>query len=159
MGMAYARNLIKAGFEVTGSDVVPERLDLLAGIGGIPAGSGAEVASRCEVVLTALPTVSSFDTALSGAEGIVAGSHPGLTLVEMRTFPLEIKDRGRKALSDDGAAMLDAPVSGTGLQAESAGIVIYARWRSRRYRQGSPLSSLRYPKPHPTSVNSAIARR
>ena len=38
MGMAYARNLIKAGFEVTGSDVVPERLDLLAGIGGIPAG-------------------------------------------------------------------------------------------------------------------------
>ena len=37
MGMAYARNLIKAGFEVTGSDVVPERLDLLTGIGGTPA--------------------------------------------------------------------------------------------------------------------------
>ena len=44
----------------------------------------------------------------------------------MSTFPLEIEDRGRKALSDDGEAMLDAPVSGTGLQAESADIVIHA---------------------------------
>ena len=68
----------------------------------------------------------------------------------MSTFPVEIKDRGRKALSDDRAAMHDAPVSGTGLQAESADIVIYASGEADAVDQGSPF--LRYPKPHSTSM-------
>lgn len=126
MGMAYARNLITAGFEVLGVDPDESRLDLFTSLGGSPIDSASELAARSDVVLIALPSVDALKEAISGAHGIAQGEHHGLVVVEMSTFPLESKEQARAALITAGATMLDAPVSGTGLQAESAEIVVYA---------------------------------
>jgi 3-hydroxyisobutyrate dehydrogenase-like beta-hydroxyacid dehydrogenase len=126
MGTAYTHNLLKAGFGVTGFDIEPARRKAIEEVGGLPTESAAEVAAHSDVVLIALPSVSALEEAIEGEDGLVRGGHSNLIVVEMSTFPLKAKKRARDALRSVGVTMLDAPVSGTGLQAEAAEIVIYA---------------------------------
>lgn len=126
MGIGYARNLIHAGHAVTGYDVATEPLTILAGLGGEPVPSSAEVARLSDVVLVALAERGALREAVAGAEGLVSAARPGLVVVEMGTFSLEDKMWVRDRLTTVGAEVLDAPVSGTGLQAETAEVVVYA---------------------------------
>ena len=50
MGIGLSRNLIKAGFPLTGFDLRSERLDLLTEAGGIAAQSIAQVGETSETV-------------------------------------------------------------------------------------------------------------
>jgi 3-hydroxyisobutyrate dehydrogenase-like beta-hydroxyacid dehydrogenase len=51
---------------------------------------------------------------------------PDLIVVETSTLPVEVKERGRAMLSGVGITMLDCPLSGTGLQAITGDVVVYA---------------------------------
>lgn len=126
MGTAYGTNLLAAGYEVTGFDLDEARRQALQAAGGTAAGSVAEVAAASDVVLIALPSTAALAAAVEGDQGLVEGAHPGLIGVEMSTFPLAAKEQARSALAAAGVTLLDAPVSGTGLQAAVAEIVIYA---------------------------------
>jgi putative dehydrogenase len=126
MGSAYARNLIGAGFPVTGNDVDPERMTALRELGGNTEDSPAGVAATAKVILLALPSVTALDDVVTGPDGLANGARGGTIVVEMGTFPLEAKERVRRVLDETGVETVDAPVSGTGLQAERAEIVIYA---------------------------------
>jgi 3-hydroxyisobutyrate dehydrogenase-like beta-hydroxyacid dehydrogenase len=126
MGTAFSSNLLRNGFDVVGYDVAADRMDELEAAGGASAESPAAVAAQCEAVITALPSVNAFDEVVAGGDGLAAGARPGLTLIEMSTFPLEAKETARAALEPSGVAVIDAPVSGTGLQAAAAEVVIYA---------------------------------
>lgn len=126
MGLAYARNLANAGFDVSGFDVDPERLDALKEAGGTPAESPRQVAELADAILLALPSVDALRTACLGPDGIVGSVRKGAIAVEMGTLPLSAKEECRQALEAAGAAMLDCPVSGTGAQAEKRDLVLYA---------------------------------
>ncbi|HSM45967.1 MAG TPA: NAD(P)-dependent oxidoreductase, partial [Acidimicrobiia bacterium] len=126
MGSAYARNAIAGGFEVRGFDIDDDRVRHLSDIGGHGEVSPAAVAEASDVVLLSLPSVNALDEVVSGDRGLVQGAGPGLVVVEMGTLPIEAKLRARAALDEVGATCVDAPVSGTGLQADAAEIVVYA---------------------------------
>lgn len=126
MGLAYARNLINAGFEVIGTDIEQSRLDQLEALGGHPVQSAGAVGDGSDVVLVALASVAAFSDMLSGEGGLLGASRPGLVVIEMGTLPLDTKMEALESLAQGGTDLLDAPVSGTGLQAESAEIVVYA---------------------------------
>lgn len=126
MGSAYARNLIGAGFEVTGHDIDERRMAALADVGGEAAGTPSAVAEAAEVVLLALPKVEALDEVITGRAGLVNSVSGNEVVVEMSTFPLDAKLRMRDSLGELGVASVDAPVSGTGLQADQADIVVYA---------------------------------
>lgn len=123
MGIAYARNLTEAGYQVIGTDVDEARREALAALGAEVADSSRDVASGVDVVLTALPTVAALDAV---AHDLASTTREGLVVIEMGTFPLDAKRQARETIGVAGMNMLDAPVSGTGLQAETAEIVIYA---------------------------------
>lgn len=126
MGTAYAEHLLKAGFPLIGSDIDEARQEAFGEAGGQPVESAAEVAARSDVVLTALPSTSALENAVESDSGLAEGAHKDLIVVEMSTFPLDAKERARTALLSAGVTMIDAPVSGTGLQAAAAEIVVYA---------------------------------
>ncbi len=126
MGTAYAKNLLDSGFSVTGWDVDDSRHDALRALGGTPLGSVAEVAASADLVITALPSTGALVESAEGETGLAAGVHPGLIVAEMSTFPLAAKQQARKALESLGVSVIDAPVSGTGLQATAAEVAIYA---------------------------------
>jgi 3-hydroxyisobutyrate dehydrogenase-like beta-hydroxyacid dehydrogenase len=139
MGIGYARNLIAGGHPVTGYDVADEPMTTLAGLGGTPASSNAAVASSSDVVLVALAEPSALRDAVDGPEGLAEGARPGLVVVEMGTFPLDLKMWVRNRLTAVGAEVLDAPVSGTGLQAEAGEVVVYASGEPEAIQRARPV--------------------
>jgi 3-hydroxyisobutyrate dehydrogenase-like beta-hydroxyacid dehydrogenase len=139
MGTAFSSNLLKSGFEVVGYDVANDRIDELEVAGGVRGESPAAVAAECEALITALPSVAALEDVVSGDDGILGGAHPGLIVIEMSTFPLEAKEGARAALEPEGVAVIDAPVSGTGLQAAAAEVVIYASGDSGVIAQAAPI--------------------
>lgn len=139
MGLAMAGHLLGAGYEVHGYDLVPARLDELAQMGGIPEPSTALMAERTDILLLSLPSVAALDAA---AADLARGAHDGLLAIEMGTLPLEAKQRARATLAEAGVELMDVPVSGTGLQAADASLVIFASGSPAAMERAAPILSV-----------------
>jgi 3-hydroxyisobutyrate dehydrogenase-like beta-hydroxyacid dehydrogenase len=133
MGGAFAKHLLKAGFNVVGYDVAPAAIRSFVKAGGQPAGSPAEVAARASIVITSLPSPAAMEEAYFGKAGIAVGARPGTVVVEASTMTLELKERLRRGLARGKVQMLDCPISGTGAQAAAGDIAIYASGERRAY--------------------------
>ena len=133
MGGAFARHLRAARFRVIGYDVVAAKRAALRKLGGVPVASSAEVAAGARVVITSLPSLTAFEDALFGNDGIAAGARRGAIVIEASTLPLAEKERARKRLARVGVTLLDCPISGTGAQAAVKDIVVYASGERRAF--------------------------
>ncbi|MCY3806566.1 MAG: NAD-binding protein, partial [bacterium] len=70
---------------------------------------------------------------------LAAAGPEGLLAVEMSTLPLEVKQRAHDLLAEAGCDLLDAPVSGTGLQAADATLVVYGSGSRAGLEAASPI--------------------
>ena len=132
MGGAIARNLAAAGFAVTGFDTDAERMAVLAPAGVAVCDSAAEAARGGAIVLTSLPSVAALDLT---AAGLVAEPQPGLVLAELSTLPIEAKAAARDRLAAAHMTMLDCPLSGTGAQAVTRDLAVYASGDEAAYER------------------------
>lgn len=123
MGGAMARNLVEAGWRVFGHDTDPARLAELAAAGVQPRGGAAAVAAESTLLLTSLPSVKAV---MATAEAIAGAGLSRRIVIEASTLALEDKIRFRDILEGAGHAPLDCPISGTGSQAITKDLVIYA---------------------------------
>jgi len=126
MGGAFAKHLVAAGVRTSGYDLISANLDAFTALGGHVCSSARAVAEASDIVITSLPHSAALDNALFGAEGLVEGGRLGLLVAETSTLPLEDKERARARLTPVGIAMLDAPISGTGPQAQTKDLTIFA---------------------------------
>ena len=122
MGSAIARNLIAAGFAVSGFDTDPARLSELAAMGGVPAASTAEAARGATIVLTSLPTVAALEASVAG---LAAAPQPGTIVAELSTFSISAKQDAHDRLREGRMILLDCPLSGTGAQAKTRDLALY----------------------------------
>jgi 3-hydroxyisobutyrate dehydrogenase-like beta-hydroxyacid dehydrogenase len=122
MGGAIARNLIAAGFSVSGFDVDRSRADAAASTGVSVKGSPAEAAQSADLVLTSLPSTDALDATV---EALATAPRPGLILAEISTFPIAAKEQARGRLAAAGVTALDCPLSGTGAQAQTRDLALY----------------------------------
>lgn len=123
MGTAMSGHLLDAGYEVHGHDVVADRNAELAARGGTAHTSGAAVAEASDVVLLSLPSVAALHAA---TEEVAAGAHEGLIAVDMGVLPIDEKEKAKARLAAVGVELMDVQVSGTGLQAADATLVVMA---------------------------------
>jgi L-threonate 2-dehydrogenase len=130
MGSAMSFNLQKAGFKVLGYDVVPKRREEHRKSGGKVASTCRDVAKRCDIVVTSLP---SADALLETAAECAKSARRGLIVVETSTLPIPVKEEARKRLAARGAIMLDCTLSGTGAQARVKDLVVYASGDRKSY--------------------------
>jgi 3-hydroxyisobutyrate dehydrogenase-like beta-hydroxyacid dehydrogenase len=136
MGGAMASNLLAAGFKVIGYDLAPATRRALKRAGGVAARAGADVARRAGIVITSLPTVA----ALAAVSDEIARAKRGdLVVVETSTMPLEAKQAARAIVERSGATVLDCPLSGTGAQARTKDLLVYASGARSAYRQCVPV--------------------
>jgi len=127
MGTAVSRNLIKAGFRVVGYDVLPERIGELVAAGGEGASSpGALAAAGARTIVALLPSVAALQDVVGGEQGLLQALRAGSVLIECSTLPLTAKEEARAALADAGITVLDCPLSGTGAQAVTRDLAVYA---------------------------------
>ena len=125
MGGAFARHLTASNIPTSGYDLLSANLEALSAHGGQACSSARAVAGDADIVITSLPHSAALESALFGSEGVVAAGRPGLLVVETSTLSLEDKERVRDRLASSGIGMLDAPISGTGPQAQSKDITIF----------------------------------
>ena len=112
MGRPMAKNLIKAGHELTVFDFNKEAVADLVSCGAAAAESNKDLASQVDVVITMVPNSPQVRAAVLGKDGVVEGAKEGLVLVDMSSIdPTESKKIGAE-LAEHGIEMLDCPVSG-----------------------------------------------
>lgn len=136
MGSAMAHNLMAAGFEVMGYDLHAAKVEALAAEGGSGARSSSEVADRCGIVIVSVPSPRALADV---SRDIAAGVHPGSLILETGTLPLDDKTDARDVLAQAGAELMDVPLSGTGLQAADATLVVFASGSPEGYDRARPV--------------------
>jgi len=123
MGGAFARNLIADGWRVLGYDIDPARRRALAKAGVEMAADTSEVAGAVRTIIISLPNPAALAATVAAIAG--AGARP-LAIIEAGTFALADKLAAARVLATAGHVMLDCPISGTGAQAKTRDIVVYA---------------------------------
>jgi 2-hydroxy-3-oxopropionate reductase len=139
LGTALSGVLIDAGHEVIGYDVVPERLAALKARGGRAVGSAAEAARSAREVFVALPTLESVEAAIAGKDGVLDGASAETLVIQMSTISPELAVRMEAAARARGAALLDAPVSGTSGMVARRDCVITVGGEKAAFERGRPV--------------------
>ena len=137
LGHAIASRLLEAGHAVIGYDVLPERVAALVSMGGKAAPSAAAVARETGAVCTLLPSLAAAEFAVVGSDGVLAGAHADLTVIQMSTISPALTEKLAREVAARQAGFLDCPVSGTSSMVERGdGIFfvggdrpLYERWR------------------------------
>jgi 3-hydroxyisobutyrate dehydrogenase-like beta-hydroxyacid dehydrogenase len=135
MGGAIARNLLAAGFAVRGYDVDASRFEALRP-NGVAAPSAGDAARGADIVLTSLPSLKALDETIAS---LLAAKVAGLVVAELSTLPIEAKEKARAALAAGGIALLDCPLSGTGAQAVTKDLAVYASGERAAYDRAAPV--------------------
>jgi putative dehydrogenase len=134
MGSAMAANLMRAGFRVTGYDPLEACRRRHRRAGGIVAQDIETVAGSAAIVITSLPSAAALAS--------ISRKLPGKTtkiVIETSTLPIPDKEKARKALAKRGITLLDCPLSGTGAQAKTGDLVVFASGSSSGYRKTIPV--------------------
>lgn len=112
MGLPMAQNLAKAGFSVSGHDLVKASVDKLVAAGGKTEADAMAAVAKADVVITMLPASKHVESIYLGDKGILAHAKPGTLLIDCSTIAPESARKVAGAAREKGFAMLDAPVSG-----------------------------------------------
>src|SRR5204862_8276165 len=112
MGAPMAANLLKAGHQVIGYDVVASACSALAEKGGHPAASAPEAAGAGDIVITMLPAGPQVRQVYLGSDGVIAQARRDALLIDCSTIDVETARAVAASAAEAGLQMLDAPVSG-----------------------------------------------
>jgi putative dehydrogenase len=136
MGGAFAQNLAAGGWRVIGYDIDPARRRALARAGVEIAADTKALATVVPTIITSLPKPSALDATV---KAIIDARVRPLVIVEASTFTIDDKVKAERALRKAGHVMLDCPISGTGAQAKTKDLVVYASGDSQAIRKLRPL--------------------
>ena len=98
MGAPMAANLLKAGHQVIGYDLVASARAALEERGGRAATSAAEAAAAGEIVITMLPAGPQVREVYLGPDGIIARAKPDALLIDCSTIDVETARLVREAV-------------------------------------------------------------
>lgn len=126
MGSALARNLVAGGFTVRGFDPDTKSAADAANNGVTILEAASEAVQGCHFILSSLPTESALASTVDALTNVSPDTALKSVLVELSTLSIESKEKAHDSLSQCGIGMLDCPISGTGAQAQTKDIVLYA---------------------------------
>ncbi len=112
MGKPMARNLLKAGYDLTVYDIVGEAVEEVVGDGASAASSSSEVAAATDKIITMLPDSADSEKVILGPGGVLEGASAGKTIIDMSSIAPLVSQRIAAECAGKGVEMLDAPVSG-----------------------------------------------
>jgi 3-hydroxyisobutyrate dehydrogenase len=141
MGTPMARNALKAGFPVTVTNRTPARAKPLAEAGATVVPTPREVAARSDLVVTMVTSSPDVEAVTFGPDGIAAGAHPGLLVIDMSTIsPAASREIAKRATANRPPfKTLDAPVSGGEVGAIEARLVIMVGGGEADVKRAMPL--------------------
>jgi len=139
MGAPMAANLVRAGHQVTGFDLVPGAMEALTTKGGHVVASLAEVAGAGDIVITMLPAGPQVRSVYLDPGGVLAGARRGALLIDCSTIDVETARAVAAAAKGAGFDMLDAPVSGGVSGAEAASLTFMVGGEAEIFARAQPV--------------------
>ncbi len=124
MGAGMAKNMLKAGVNLTVYDISQGAVDTLVAAGAAAAASPAELAADIDKLFMCVPYTPQVQSTLFDDGGVLAGARPGLSVIDNTTLnyydALEIAQRVERA----GHTYNDCPVSGMPWRAEDGRLIL-----------------------------------
>ncbi|MDQ4215730.1 3-hydroxyisobutyrate dehydrogenase [Microbacterium sp. ASV81] len=137
MGLPMAKNLIAAGHDVVGFDLVPAAVEA-AGAAGIPVASfGVDAVAGAEVVITMFPAGKHVIAAYQ--DGLLAAAEPGTLFIESSTIAVDEARTAHALAIEAGHRSVDAPVSGGVVGAENATLAFMVGGSDEDFAEALPL--------------------
>jgi 3-hydroxyisobutyrate dehydrogenase len=124
MGAPMARNLLKAGFDVTVHNRTREKEESLSAAGASRAATPAEAAARADILVTIVADTPDVEHVLFADDGVATGAQPGTLVCDMSTISPDATRHFGQRLAERGIKMIDAPVSGGSEGAEKGTLTI-----------------------------------
>jgi len=139
MGSSIATLLLKAGYQVTGFDILEKQISNLVQLGLRPAKSPKEAAKGADLVMLSLPNWVAVLEAVEGKEGILAGTGKDQIIVDTSTVePWETKAMAER-ISKKGIEWMDVPISGSSAQARVGNMVFMAGGKKSVFKKVKPV--------------------
>lgn len=139
MGAPMAANLVKAGHQVTGYDLVPAAAAALAANGGRAAASAAEAIAGADIVITMLPAGPQVREVYLGNPGILGRAGSGALLIDCSTIDVDTSRAVAAAAYEAGFDMVDAPVSGGTAGAAAATLTFMVGGEAAAFERARPI--------------------
>ena len=140
MGGPMAATLARAGYELSVYTRTREKAEAFAAEHDArAAATPREAAEGAAVVITMVPDAPEVEEVLLGEQGAVHGLGEGGLVIDMSTIaPTAARAIGER-LGDDGAAFLEAPVSGSRPKAEDGTLTIMVGGEESDFERARPL--------------------
>jgi 3-hydroxyisobutyrate dehydrogenase len=113
MGTAIGGRLLEQGHEVHAWNRSAEKAKPLAEKGARLAATAAELAGRCEAILTLLTDTAAIEAVYNGKDGLLSGNVAGKLMIEMSTVPSATQRKLAPAVAARGAVLVECPVGGS----------------------------------------------
>ena len=139
MGGNMAARFLAAGYPVYGGARTQAHSKRLVHDGLQWCNTPREVAESAEIVFTSVPDDGVLEVVASGPDGILAGLAAGKLWIDMSTVSPRVSRALAQRVSELGAAMLDAPVSGSVPQVQAGTLTIMVGGGEQAYARAEPI--------------------
>lgn len=138
MGNPMAKNLLKAGFDVTVFDVVPAAIQSLTQEGAQSATSANDCVKDADVIFTMLQTGEQVKNICLGENGIFQNAKKNALYIDSSSIDIATTRELHTAADKKGLLMIDAPVSGGVLGAEAATLAFMVGGEEKTFATAQP---------------------
>lgn len=139
VGGKLAASLLRNGFDLTVRDLDRSLAEPLLEGGAHWGASSAEIAERCDIVITCLPSPAASAAVMEADDGILKAMAPGKIWAEMSTTDEAEVRRLGAMVSAAGGTPVDCPVSGGCHRAATGNISIFAGCDRATFEQVLPV--------------------
>jgi 3-hydroxyisobutyrate dehydrogenase len=138
MGNAMAGHLLAAGYQLYVYNRTKEKAKNLVDAGAVWCPTPADLAPRCELIITIVGYPADVEQVYFGEAGLIANARPGTILVDATTSRPDLAARIYAAAAARGIPSLDAPVSGGDLGARNATLTIMVGGDEAAFQAAKP---------------------
>jgi 3-hydroxyisobutyrate dehydrogenase-like beta-hydroxyacid dehydrogenase len=158
MGSRMARRLILGGLDVTVWNRTSSKIEPLAPAGARAADTPAGAARAAGVVITMVRDAPALWAVTAGPDGALAGLRDDSLFIEMSTVgPSAVHDLSSQL--PDGAALVDAPVLGSTVDATEGTLEIFVGGSGEDFARARPLLALLGQALHVGELGSGAAAK
>lgn len=139
MGSRMAANLIKAGFDITVYNRTYEKAETISKLGCQYAKTASEAVNGADVIITMLSTREAVKETALGQYGFLRYAKKNALWIDSSTVDPDFSIEMSVLAESMGIRFIDAPVAGSKMPAETAGLIFLCGGKSEDIEQARPL--------------------
>lgn len=139
MGNPMAKNILKAGFDLTVYNRTLSKTKELKQLGATVAATPQDLAQNSEVIITMVTGPKDVEAVLFGKNGVIKAKQKGLIVIDMGTIGPKAAKNMAKKLKTHWIEYLDAPVTGSTPKAITGELTVFIGGKQKTFEKVKPV--------------------